>query len=140
MHFQGFFSGCFRSESRLQVYFLQVANRKAAAEAVKTEKFSGAFRPRAKVIERANKSRTQPLKKAATRVNAPRTSATPSRISTQVAAQARAGIAADGMNQLSFPVYATKCAKSPQATFGCPKLPQRPNLSEKRCQGRAAEI
>src|SRR5215831_14997790 len=42
---------------------LQVANRKAAAEAVKTEKFSGAFRPRAKVIERANKSRSQPLKK-----------------------------------------------------------------------------
>jgi len=58
--FMGFPSGCFRSESRLQEYFLQVANRNAAAEAVKTEKFSGAFRPRAKVIERANKSRSQP--------------------------------------------------------------------------------
>jgi hypothetical protein len=127
--FLGFPSGCFRSESRLQEYFLHVANKNAAAEAVKTEKFSGAFRPRAKVIERANKSRSQPLKKAATRVNPPRTSAMPSRVSAQVAAQARAVIAADGMNQLSFPVYATKCEKSPQATLGCPKLPQRPNRS-----------
>jgi hypothetical protein len=65
------------------------------------------------VIERANKSRSQPLKKAATRVNTPRTSATPSSVSAQVATQAKAGIAAGGMNQLSFPVYATKCEKSP---------------------------
>src|SRR5215469_11516326 len=86
LYFHRFLSGCCRSESTLQEYFLQVANRKAAAEPVKTEKFSGAFRPRAKVIERANKSRSQPLKKAATRVNAPRTSAAPSRVSTQVGA------------------------------------------------------
>ena len=125
----GFLSGCFRSESRLQEYFPQVANRNAAAEAVKTEKFSAAFRPRAKVIERANKSRSQPLKKAAIRVNAPRTSAAPNRVSAQVAAQAKAGIAADGINQLSFAVYATNCEKSPQDTLGCPKLPQRPNRS-----------
>src|SRR6516164_543767 len=104
MHFHRFLSGCGLSESRLQEYFLQLANRKAAAETEKTDKFSGAFRPRAKVIERANKSSSQPLRKAATRVNAPRMSAMPSRVSMQVAAQARAGIAADGMNQLSFPV------------------------------------
>src|SRR5215469_16355595 len=55
LYFHGFLPACCRSESRLQEYFLQVANRKAAAEPVKTGKFSGAFRPRAKVIERANK-------------------------------------------------------------------------------------
>src|SRR5262249_1579985 len=82
LHSHGFLSGSRRSESRLQGYFLQVAIRKAAAEAVKTEAFSGAFTPRARVIARANKSSSQPLKKAATRVNAPRTSATPSRIVT----------------------------------------------------------
>ena len=90
---------------------------------------AGALIPRAKVIERANKSRSQPLRKAATLVNTPRTSATPSRVSRQVTAQARAGIAADGMNQLSFPVYATKCEKSPQETLGCPRLPHRPKRS-----------
>src|SRR6185437_5135767 len=118
-----------RSESRLQEYLLHVASRNAPAEAEKTEKLSGASGPSAKVITSANKSRSKPLRKAATRVNAPRTSAMPSSVSAKVAAQARAGIVADGMNQLSFAVYAMKCEKSPQATPAFPNDPQKPNRS-----------
>src|ERR1700745_1303897 len=95
----------------------------------KTERLRGTSRPTAKVITSANKSRSKPLKKAATRVNAPRTRATPNRISAQVEAQASTGIVADGMNQLSLAVYAMKCEKSPQATWDCPKAPQKPNRS-----------
>ena len=113
-----------RKESMLQPYSLQVASRNAPADAEKTERLSEASKPSARVMHIANKSNSKPLSKAAIRVNAPRISAKPSRISAQVDAQARTGIAADGMNQLSLAVYAVKCSKSPHATFRCPNAPQ----------------
>lgn len=118
-----------RSESTLQGISLHVASRNAPAEAEKTERLSGASRPSAKVMTSANKSRSRPLRKAAARVNTPRTRAAPSKVSAQVDTQARAGIVADGMNQLSFAVYAMKCEKSPQATPRFPNAPQKPNRS-----------
>ena len=80
-----------------------MANRKAAPEAEKTDRFSGALMPRAKVIERANKSRSQPLKKAATRVNTPRTSATPNRVSAQVAAPSQSWNRCGWYERIKFP-------------------------------------
>lgn len=118
-----------QNESTLQRYSPQVASRKAPADAENTEKLSGASIPSAKVIETANKSSSNPLRKATTRMYAPRMRPKPNKISAQVDAQARTGIARDGINQFSLAVYAVKCAKSPQATFLCPNVPQKPNRS-----------
>src|ERR1700746_3264225 len=66
-----------RTESRLQEYSPHVASRKAPAEAEKTKRLRGTSRPSAKVITSANKSRSKPLKKAATRVERPQNEVSP---------------------------------------------------------------
>src|SRR5262249_15745626 len=49
--------------------------------------------------------------------------------SPKVAAQARAGMAGSGANQLSFATYATNGCQAPQATFGAPGGPHTPKRS-----------
>jgi hypothetical protein len=116
-------------ESTLHGYPLHVDRTNAPAEAEKTEALRGASTPRAKVIESANKSKSKPLRNAVTRVYIPARSAKPSRTSAAVEIHASAGIIADGTNQISFAVYASKCEKSPQETRACPAGPQKPNRS-----------
>lgn len=90
--------------SMLSGYLPQVANKNAPAEAEKTEKLRGAFRPSEKVIVSANSSSITPLSSAATRVKSPKTSAKPNKISANVAVHANTGSTAVGANQFSLPV------------------------------------
>src|SRR5215471_13129122 len=113
----------------LNGYSPQLAKRKAPPAAEKTEKSKGALIPRAPVIVTANSRSKTPLKRAILRVCHPSTSRMPKRVSAKVATMARAGTAASGKNQLSFPVYATNLAKVPQPTLGSPNAPHSPNRS-----------
>ena len=113
----------------LKGYSPQLAKRKAPPAAEKTEKSKGALIPRANVIVTANSRSRTPLKRAVHRVCHPSTSRMPKKVSAKVATMARAGSAAAGKNQLSFPVYATNLAKVPQPTLGSPNAPHSPNRS-----------
>src|SRR5690349_17561235 len=105
------------------------ARSKAPPAAEKTEKSKGAFAPNASAIANPNAIRRIPLNRAAVRVCQPTRRRSPKRISAPVEMTASVRVILGGKYEVSRPVYSTKREKFPQATFGCPTCPHRPNLS-----------
>jgi hypothetical protein len=89
------------SPSTLNLYLSQLASRKAPAEALNTEKSSGAFTPSANAIAIPNTKSRTPLRNAATRVNTPIRSAKASTVSAIVAVHAIIGPRAIGTIEVS---------------------------------------
>jgi hypothetical protein len=83
---------------------LKAASKNAPPEAEKTEKSSGAFKPKENVIASAKSKSKIPLNNAAVRVNSPTTSARPKTASANDAVQAKGGTKAAGKNQSNVPV------------------------------------
>src|SRR5215472_15837577 len=118
-----------RRPSTLNGNLSHPARSKAPPAAEKTEKSKGAFAPNASAIDNPNAIRRIPLNRAALRVCQPTRRRSPKRISAPVELTASVRVILGGKYELSRPVYSTKREKFPQATFGCPNCPHRPNLS-----------
>src|SRR5215469_12341068 len=118
-----------RRPSTLNGNLSHPARSKAPPAAEKTEKSKGAFAPNASAIANPNAIRRIPLNRAAVRVCQPTRRRSPNRISAPVEMTASVKVIPGGKYELSRPVYSTKRENVPQATFGCPYWPHRPNLS-----------